>query len=715
MCKTIRRDWATELDGKDVNEIWASIKKSLETAISLHVPTMKTRRTDEPKWLDAEMRKKIKSKRSAWSEWKRTGRMSDKMEYGKEERECKRMIRNKKNAYERNVAKNRDSNPKMYFAYVNSGKKNRSRIGPLKNDNGDFIVKPKEQAEEFSRFFASVFTCSDGEIPTKEPINGNAWLSDMVVTEERVKQKIDGMRENSAPGPDGFPPILFKILRDDIAKPVSILFRKSIDDGKIPDEWRDAKITVIHKKGSKAVPGNYRGVSLTSVVGKMLERMVKEEIDAHVENNGLMKSTQHGFRTGRSTQTNLIEFLNETTKWSDDGKCFDVIFLDFSKAFDVICHKRLMVKLQAVGICDKILRWLENWISERRQRVEIDGETSMWVAVISSVLQGSVLGGILFSIFVNDIDDAVLDALMRKFADDTKMAMMIRNAEDAYRMQANLDSLYKWAETWKMSYNVKKCKVIHHGKNNIRFDYNLNGCIMESANEEKDLGVWMEVDMRSTKQCRMAAQSANWALGQLLRSFHYRKANCLVPLYKTFVRPKLEHAVAAWSPWMDGDRETIEKVQRRLIRNISDKKGDSYEERLKSVGLTTLTERRERGDLIQTFKTIKGFSKVDKNEWFQFRSAENARATRSTVEVNDGEQQDRSDVMFMGNVRLESRKQFFTIRVINKWNRLPDAVKNQQTINGFKNKYDEWKQAENEGERRTTNPNSSTHGFDQRQ
>ena len=159
--------------------------------------------------------------------------MSDKMEYGQVERECKKMIRNKKNAYERNVVKNRDSNPKMYFAYVNSGKKNRSRAGPLKSDDGDFIVKPKEQAEEFSKYFASVFTRSDDELPTKEPINGNAWLGDMVVTEERVKQMIDGMQENLAPGPDGFPPILFKILRDDIAKPVSILFWKSIYDGKI--------------------------------------------------------------------------------------------------------------------------------------------------------------------------------------------------------------------------------------------------------------------------------------------------------------------------------------------------------------------------------------------------------------------------------------------------------------------------------------------------
>ena len=154
--------------------------------------------------------------------------------------------------------------------------------------------------------------------------------------------------------------------------------------------------------------------------------------------------------------------------------------------------------------------------------------------------------------------------------------------------------------------------------------------MIESVREEKDLGVWLEDDLKSTKQCRMAAQSANWALGQLTRAFHYRKASCLVPLYKTFVRPKLEHAVAAWSPWTEGDKETLERVQKRLIRCISDKSGVTYEDRLASVGLTTLTERRERGDMIETFKTVYGFNKVDKSEWFDFRNASDTRGTQSS-------------------------------------------------------------------------------------
>ena len=587
------KDWEMVMEGKSVNESWSLLKESLEKAVAEHVPMSKRRRTDEPKWLDAEMRKKIDEKRRAWSAWKRTGRETERAMYAKKERECKRMIRNKKNAYERNIAKNRNINPKLYFSYVNSAKKNKSKLGPLKNENGEFIIGPKEQAETMSEFFSSVFTRSNDDPPAKTAINGNNSLSDIEVTEERVKSLIDGMKEISAPGPDCILPIVLKTLRDEVSMPLTILFRKCIDDGSIPDEWRDANIIAIHKKGSKADPGNYRGVSLTSVVGKLLERMVKNEIDVFIETNNLIKDSQHGFRRGRSPMTNLIEFMNVTTKWFDQGKCFDIIFLDFSKAFDVVCHKRLMIKLEAIGIRGKVLRWIKDWISKRRQRVVVDGEYSDWVEVLSSVIQGSVLGGILFDIFIDDIDDAITLALLKKFADDAKLAKMIENVGDAQQMQENLDRLCEWARTWKMSFNAKKCKVMHFGKNNMRYGYNMNGCDIEEVKEEKDLGVWMEEDMRPSKQCKMAAQSANWALGQLSRAFHFRKASCLVPLYKTFVRPKLEHAVAAWSPWMEGDREAIEKVQKRMVRLISDKKGETYEERLESVGLTTLVGRGE--------------------------------------------------------------------------------------------------------------------------
>ena len=261
MRRMMRKNWREELEGKTVNEMWSVIKKSLENTVTIHVPLKKKKRTDEPKWLDAEMRQKINSKRRAWTEWKRTGRATERAAYDKEERECKKMIKNKKNALERSIAKNRTSNPKMYFSYINSAKRNRSRIGPLKNDNGEFIIKAKDQAETMSDFFSSVFTRSDGEPPAKNPINGNESLTDIEVTEEQVKKLIDGLREYAAPGPDGFPPKLLQILVTRLLLPCPFCS----EDRSTPDKYQMTGETLISRRSTRKEVKQNRVITEVSV------------------------------------------------------------------------------------------------------------------------------------------------------------------------------------------------------------------------------------------------------------------------------------------------------------------------------------------------------------------------------------------------------------------------------------------------------------------
>ena len=189
----------------------------------------------------------------------------------------------------------------------------------------------------------------------------------------------------------------------------------------------------------------------------------------------------------------------------------------------------------------------------------------------------------------------------------------------------------------------------------------------------------------------MAAKKANFVLGMILRSFHFRKSTILVPLYKSFVRPLLEYAAAAWNPWHEKDIQKLEKVQARFVRQLSDKKGATYEERLASIGLTTLQTRRKRGDLIETFKCMKGHINVDKHSWFDIKPEEGTRSTRSTSAVTeDGQLIPKPDVINVNHTRLECRRNFFTNRVINDWNALPDDLKQQKTVNAFKNKLDTW-------------------------
>ena len=420
-----------------------------------------------------------------------------------------------------------------------------------------------------------------------------------------------------------------------------------------------------------------------------MERIVKEDIEKHLETNGLIGNSQHGFRHGRSPQTNLVEFMDQTTKWIDNGRSFDIIYMDFAKAFDKVCHASLAAKLKAKGVEGKVLGWIKNWLFGRQQRVVVEGEWSELEEVLSSVLQGSVLGGTFFGVFIEDLDELIL-AFLRKFADDTKMAMIVENEEQARALQKDIDTLYAWATKWRMEFNVAKCKVIHVGRKNLKWQYEMGGERLSVGEEEKDLGVWTHQSLKPATQCERAAKSGNMAMGMILRAFHYRTRETLIPLYKTFVRPRLEFAVAAWSPWTAKDEGVLEDVQKRLIRSLSDCRGGTYEEKLQEADLTTLRERRRRGDMMEVFKTLRGMNKVNKGEWFDIRTGEEARSTRTNTVVEEGGTTRKTETLYKPPANGEIRDNFFTVRVVRRWNDLPEVVKEKSSLNGFKNAYDKW-------------------------
>ena len=195
-----------------------------------------------------------------------------------------------------------------------------------------------------------------------------------------------------------------------------------MEEGRVPEDWKMENVTPIFKKGSKGDPGKYRPVSLTSVCCKMMESIIRDAITEHLDMNKLINASQHGFSKGRSCATNLLEFLDKVTKVVDEGKPLDVIFLDFAKAFDKVPIKRLLKNLYAHGIRGKLLKWIADWLTNRTQRVALNGQFSSWINVLSGVPQGSVLGQLLFIIYINDINKAAesLD-IIRKFSDDTKV------------------------------------------------------------------------------------------------------------------------------------------------------------------------------------------------------------------------------------------------------------------------------------------------------
>ena len=392
----------------------------------------------------------------------------------------------------------------------------------------------------------------------------------------------------------------------------------------------------------------------------------------HLTTHSLLLQSQHDFTKGRSCLTNLLLFLEDVTKAIDEGKPMDMVYLDFSKALDKVPHQRLLHKIDSHGIGGNVAAWIREWLHSRKQKVVLNGEHSKLQEVLSGVPQGSVLGPTLFLIFVNDID-TIISSHIQKFADDCKVYLSVPSELEIATLQQDISNLCQWSKDWQMVFNVKKCKVLHVGHNNVHHGYSMNGEVLQSVTEETDLGVIISNDLKPSKQCVSAVKKGNMTLGMIKRHIVSRDKSTIVRLYKSLVTPKLEYCIQSWNPSLIKDIELLEQVQHRATKLIPEISHISYHERLKHLNLSTLELRRHRGDLIETFKILKGKEGIPMNSLFSL----NTSVTRgNSLKLN----KPRS--------RLNIRQNFFSQRVINAWNQLPEFVISSTSVNGFKNTID---------------------------
>ena len=345
----------------------------------------------------------------------------------------------------------------------------------MQNQNGEQVSDPHGLSTILNSFFTSVFTKEDTtNIPTPMQMCDED-VGTLTVTTEAFKKCLSTTKKNGAPGTDNVNQKVLSEIDDIVSIPICIIFNKSLHSGEVPTDWKLANVTPVLKKGSRLLVENYRPISLTSIICKILERLICNVIVAHLTEHNILNSSQHGFVPHRSCLTNLLEYLETVTALLDEGHSVDVFYLDFSKAFDRVPHQRLLAKLKAHGISGQLFDWIQSWLTDRKQRVVLNGAQSDWASVHSGVPQGSVLGPLLFIIYINDIDNAVDVCLLVKFADDTKGVQTVNNDFDRTKLQRALDNLFKWSSDWQMLFNFDKCHVLHFGIKNVHNDYFLNG------------------------------------------------------------------------------------------------------------------------------------------------------------------------------------------------------------------------------------------------
>ncbi|CAM4578709.1 unnamed protein product [Lepidochelys olivacea] len=350
---------------------------------------------------------------------------------------------------------------------------------------GKTIRENVEMAEVLKDIFVSVFIKKVGGDWMSNIVNAseNEVGSESKIGKEQVKNYLDKLDVFKSLGCDEMHPRILKSLTEEISEPLAIIFDKSWKTGGIPEDWKRANIVPISQKGNKDNPGNYRPVSLMSVPRKIMEQIIKQSICKHLENNKVINNSQHGFVKNKLCQNNLIAFFDRVTNLVDRWEVVDVVYLDFSKAFDTVSHDLFINKLRKYNLDGATIRWMHNWLENHSQRVVIIGSQSYWKGIMSGIPQGLVLGPVLFNIFMNDLDSTLI-----KFADDTKLGVVASALEDRIKIQNDLDKLEKWSEVNMMKFNKNKCKVLHLGGNNQLHTFKMGNDYLGRSAAERDWG-----------------------------------------------------------------------------------------------------------------------------------------------------------------------------------------------------------------------------------
>ena len=573
-------------------------------------------------------------------------------------------------------------NPKLLHSYIRSKKVGAPSVGPIKLDSGRLTDRPGEMAEAFASSFASVFTKHSPDNPCPHQ-NFDGTIDSLSFTVDQVLKALLNLDGNSAMGPDSLHPLLLKRCANELAYPLHVIFTRCLSEGQLPTDWKSSTVLPIFKKGTRYDPLNYRPISLTSVCCKTFERLLCEHLTDYLESNMLLSPHQFGFRASRSTMDQLLMVYDNVSRNVDEGHIVDVILFDFSKAFDVVVHDVLIAKLKSLGICGNILHCIHSFLTNRSMRVCVNGHYSQDRDVLSGVPQGSVLGPLLFLIYINSIGSN-LSCNYKIFADDLKLYANVNypdRSSSAPRssgdIQSDIDNLFSTAASWGLHMNVKKCAVLRFSRsfpNLVAPHYILGGTPIPSADSASDLGVLVDTGLKFHQHVQSIAHKASSLTYSFLKSTVCRSPQFMTFLLTTHVRPVLEYASCVWNTGYVSDLKLLEGVQRRWTKRISGMESLSYGDRLRTLHLYSVQGRLLRADLIQCWKIFNGKSVIVPSDLF-------ARPPHNRTRGH-------CHKIFPPALDTDVRKRSFSQRCICTWNALHADTVCARDLNTFKHLLD---------------------------
>ena len=498
------------------------------------------------------------------------------------------------------------------------------RIPPLLIQ-GKFVNTFKEKATLFNKYFCTQCTpfSNDSELPVFS-FRTTSRISIFEITDREISDIITTLNTKKAHGPDNISVSMIKLCGQHIFLPLKIIFDNILDTGIFPDQWKEANVTPVHKKKDKQDIVNYRPISLLPILAKIFERIIFKNLYNYLSSNKLISKNQSGFRPGDSVTNQLLYLVNEIHTAFDEKNCLEVrsVFLDMSKAFDKVWHDGLIFKLKQNGVEGKLLALFKNYLSNRKQRVVLNGVESDWGEIKAGVPQGSVLGPLLFLVFINDLEDGIKSSV-KFFADDTSIFSVVQDPlVSANELNYDLCLISRWAHQWKMSFNPDPTKQAEE----LLFSNKLsrpshpplyfNGIEVKNVSEHKHLGLVLDSKLSFTTHINEKIARARKGIGIIKHLSPYLPLKSRDQIYKTYVRPHLDYCDIIYHiPVISSDFDSsltlnyqmnvLERTQYQAALAVSGTwKGTNRDKILEELGWETLDHRRFFRRLTQFYKIM---------------------------------------------------------------------------------------------------------------
>ena len=676
-------DWHA-LENDDISLYASNLNSTILSLTKECIPNKSIRvRTSDPPWITTLLKRQIRKRKRLYRKAKQTNLERHWIKFRQLRNETNTMIRNSKQQFYDNIAeklKSKSLSSKDWWSTLKTfiSPNLNSAIPPTESE-GIIYTDDFEKANLFNNYFQGQTVLDDSKavLPELPEPSYLTSLSSIAFDPQEVEEILRTLKTDKASGPDGLSNRILKELSHELSSPLCSLFNKSLSLGKFPSPYKDANVTPVHKKGDLSLVSNYRPISLLNSVAKLFEKLVFKYLYNHLQDNNMLSSLQSGFIPGDSTVNQLAYLYHIFTEALDAGKEVRTVFCDISKAFDRVWHEGLINKLKAAGVSGDVLRWFQSYLSGRRQRVVLPGSLSEWVYIKAGVPQGSILGPLLFLLYINDIVKNI-GSNIRLFADDTSLFIIVDNPTTAALcLNSDLEKLSRWAAIWLVTFNPSKNEslLISRKINKpIHPPLYMQNVQIQEVSTHKHLGLYFSNDCSWHQHIDYIKQKA-WFRIHIMRKLKFKlDRKSLETIYLTFIRPLLEYGDVIWDNCTQYEKNELDKIQNEAARiTTGTTKLVSLDNLYKEVGWQTLHRRRQDHKITLFYKMFNQLTPVYLSSLIpQQVNAISHHNLRNSNDIHTI----RSNTSLYHNSFLPS-----TLR---QWNSLPVEVRQLNTLSSFK-------------------------------